>query len=79
MYLLNPATGPVNTLLQQVGIEGPLWFQSPDWSKISLTILAVWGLGNAMVIFLAAVLDVPGISTSPPRSTAPAAGSASAG
>ena len=31
----------------------------PDWSKISLSILAVWGLGNAMVIFLAAVLDVP--------------------
>jgi multiple sugar transport system permease protein len=59
VYLLNPATGPVNTLLQQVGIEGPLWFQSPDWSKISLSILAVWGLGNAMVIFLAAVLDVP--------------------
>ena len=59
VYLLNPATGPVNTLLQQVGIEGPLWFQSPDWSKISLSILAVWGLGTAMVIFLAAVLDVP--------------------
>ena len=59
MYLLNPATGPVNTLLKQVGIEGPLWFQSPDWSKISLTLLAIWGIGNAMVIFLAAVLDVP--------------------
>jgi multiple sugar transport system permease protein len=59
VYLLNPATGPVNTFLGQLGIDGPLWFQSPDWSKISLAILAVWGLGNAMVIFLAAVLDVP--------------------
>jgi multiple sugar transport system permease protein len=59
VYLLNPATGPVNTLLGGVGIDGPLWFQAPEWSKISLTILAVWGIGNAMVIFLAAVLDVP--------------------
>jgi multiple sugar transport system permease protein len=59
VFLLNPATGPVSTLLQAVGIESPLWFQSPDWSKISLSILAVWGIGNAMVIFLAAVLDVP--------------------
>ena len=59
VYLLNPATGPVNTILKQVGIQGPLWFQSPEWSKISLTLLAIWGIGNAMVIFLAAVLDVP--------------------
>jgi multiple sugar transport system permease protein len=59
VYLLNPATGPVNTILRQFGIEGPLWFQDPDWSKISLPLLAVWGIGNAMVIFLAAVLDVP--------------------
>ena len=50
---------PSTPCLQQVGIEGPLWFQSPDSSKISLSILAVWGLGTAMVIFLAAVLDVP--------------------
>jgi multiple sugar transport system permease protein len=32
VYLLNPATGPVNTLLGKLGIEGPLWYQSPDWS-----------------------------------------------
>ena len=59
VYLLNPATGPVNILLGSIGIDGPLWFQSPDWSKASLTILSVWGVGNAMIIFLAAVLDVP--------------------
>src|SRR5207253_4152405 len=57
--LLNPATGPVNTLLAKVGIQGPLWFLDPAWSKPSLTLLQVWGVGNAMVIFLAAVLDVP--------------------
>ena len=59
VYLLNPATGPVNTILGKVGIQGPLWFDSPQWSKPSLTLLAIWGVGNTMIIFLAAVLDVP--------------------
>jgi multiple sugar transport system permease protein len=59
VYILNPATGPVNIILQKLGIEGPLWFQSPGWSKPSLTLLGLWGVGNIMIIFLAAVLDVP--------------------
>jgi multiple sugar transport system permease protein len=59
VYILNPVVGPVNTLLSHLGIEGPLWFQSPGWSKPSLVLLGLWGIGNTMVIFLAAVLDVP--------------------
>src|SRR4051812_1134649 len=59
VYLLNPATGPINTILGKLGIQGPLWFDSPHWAKPSLTLLAVWGIGNTMIIFLAAVLDVP--------------------
>ena len=59
VYLLNPATGPVNIGLDKLGIEGPLWFNAPEWSKPSLTLLAIWGVGNIMVIFLAAILDVP--------------------
>ena len=59
VYLLNPATGPVNTVLGKIGIEGPLWFNDPSWSKPSLVLLALWGVGNTMIIFLAAILDVP--------------------
>jgi len=59
VYLLNPETGSVNTLLGHLGIEGPLWFHSPSWSKPSLVLLGLWGIGNIMIIFLAAVLDVP--------------------
>jgi multiple sugar transport system permease protein len=58
VFILNPATGPVNTILGHLGIQGPLWFQDPSWSKPSLTLLGLWGVGNTMVIFLAAVLDV---------------------
>jgi multiple sugar transport system permease protein len=59
VYLLNPATGPVNVILDHLGISGPLWFQSPQWSKPSLTLLSIWGVGNLMIIFLAAILDAP--------------------
>jgi multiple sugar transport system permease protein len=59
VYILNPATGPVNTILGHLGIQGPLWFQDPAWSKPSLVALSLWGVGNTMIIFLAAVLDVP--------------------
>ncbi|MFL5946676.1 MAG: carbohydrate ABC transporter permease [Gaiellaceae bacterium] len=59
VYLLNPATGPLNVILGHLGIDGPLWFQSPEWSKPSLTLLSIWGVGNLMIIFLAAILDAP--------------------
>jgi multiple sugar transport system permease protein len=59
VYLLNPATGPVNSALAAVGIQGPLWFDSPSWAKPSLVLLALWGIGNTMIIFLAAIIDVP--------------------
>jgi multiple sugar transport system permease protein len=59
VYILNPATGPVNSILGHLGIQGPLWFNDPGWAKPSLVLLSVWGVGNTMVIFLAAVLDVP--------------------
>jgi multiple sugar transport system permease protein len=59
VYILNPATGPVNGALRLVGIDGPLWFNSPSWSKPALTLLLLWGVGNTMIIFLAALVDVP--------------------
>ena len=59
VYLLKPGTGPVNHFLAKIGIEGPLWFNSPTWAKPSLVLLGLWGIGELMVIFLAAVLGVP--------------------
>jgi multiple sugar transport system permease protein len=59
VYILNPANGPVNVILSKLGIDGPLWFQDPSWAKPSLVLLGMWGVGNTMIIFLAAVLDVP--------------------
>jgi multiple sugar transport system permease protein len=59
VYLLNPGTGPVNIALERLGIPAPLWFDSPEWSKPSLVLLGLWGTGTMMIIFLAALIDVP--------------------
>jgi multiple sugar transport system permease protein len=59
VYILNPSTGPVNTILGRLGIDSPLWFNDPGWSKPSLVMLGMWGVGTTMIIFLAALLDVP--------------------
>jgi len=59
VFLFNPATGPVNQILRLFGIDGPLWFNDPAWSKPSLLLLAIWVMGDIMIIFLASLLDVP--------------------
>lgn len=59
VFLLNPGTGPVNSVLGSIGLPTPGWFTDPAWSKPALTALALWGIGDLMVIFMAALLDVP--------------------
>ncbi|QLH21793.1 carbohydrate ABC transporter permease [Streptomyces sp. Rer75] len=59
VFLLNPGTGPVNDILGQIGISAPNWFNDPTWAKPSLVLLSLWGIGDLMVIFMAALLDVP--------------------
>lgn len=58
VFLLNPS-GPINRVLALAHIPQPLWFQDPRWSKPGLVLLGMWATGNTMIIFLAALLDVP--------------------
>ena len=59
VFLFNPGSGPVNLILKFFGIQGPLWFSDPALSKPSLVLLGMWVMGDIMIIFLAALLDVP--------------------
>lgn len=58
-FVLNPGTGPVNAILGALGLPKPLWFSDPSTSQVSLLLLTTWGVGNTIVILLAAVLEVP--------------------
>ena len=59
MWILNPQTGILNTLLGYVGIDGPNWMSNPDWSKPGLILLGMWGMGGTIVIYLSGLQDVP--------------------
>jgi len=59
LWMFDPINGVVNYLLDQVGIHGPGWMGSPQWSKPALIIMAMWSVGGAVVIYLAALQDVP--------------------
>jgi multiple sugar transport system permease protein len=58
--LLNPETGWINQFLRAVGIvEPPNWLNDTTWVYPALVILGIWGVGNAMLIFLASLQGVP--------------------
>ncbi|HVJ14437.1 MAG TPA: sugar ABC transporter permease [Polyangiaceae bacterium] len=59
MWMYNGESGIINTALAGIGIKGPSWLADPNWSKIAIIIMAVWGAGHSMVIFLAGLQDVP--------------------
>lgn len=59
LWLYNPDFGIINHLLSFIGIDKLMWVNSPDTSVLSMIIIAVWGSGNVIVIFLAGLQDVP--------------------
>ena len=54
--LLNAALRP---LLAPFGAAPPAWLADPTWAKPALIIMSLWGTGNAMVIYLAGLQNVP--------------------
>jgi multiple sugar transport system permease protein len=59
LWMFDPINGVVNYFLDIVGIRGPAWLGSPQWSKPALIIMSLWTIGGAVVIYLAALQDVP--------------------
>jgi multiple sugar transport system permease protein len=59
IWILNPQMGLVNALLGHVGIVGPAWLKQPTWTFASLVMISLWGVGGSMVVYLAALKDIP--------------------
>jgi multiple sugar transport system permease protein len=59
LWFYNPNYGLVNATLAAWGFQVVPWLSSPSLSKLSLIIISVWGQGATIVIFLAALQDVP--------------------
>ena len=59
LWLFNPQYGILNLILSLVGIQPIPWLTDPAWSKNSLVLMSLWSVGNAVVIFLAGLQDIP--------------------
>ena len=59
IMLLNTHGGIINETLGVFGIPEIPWLSSPDWAMPALILLSVWGVGSAIIIFLAGLQDVP--------------------
>lgn len=57
--LLNGNQGAINKGLALIGIEGPQWLLDPNWVKPSIVLMTLWAVSGTMVIFLAALKNVP--------------------
>lgn len=51
--------GLFNQALSVVGIDGPNWLTDPPWVKPGLVIMSLWSLGSTVVIYFAALRNVP--------------------
>lgn len=59
LWILNPQSGMMNTMLGALGVQGPNWLNDPNWSKPALILLGMWGMGATIVIYLSGLQDVP--------------------
>jgi ABC-type sugar transport system permease subunit len=59
LWIYNPNYGLINSTLAALGAQVIPWLSSPSLAKLSLIIIGVWGQGSTIVIFLAALQDVP--------------------
>jgi len=53
------SNGLVNQVLSLIGIDGQSWIGNPDSALGTLIVLNVWTFGSPMVIFLAALRQIP--------------------
>ncbi len=58
IWVMQPETGVVNTLLGYIGIKGPGWLASPTWAKPAFIMMMIWTCGNAIIIYLAGLQDI---------------------
>lgn len=59
LLLFNGNMGLVNQALGALGIPGPSWTTDGTWVKPGLVLTTLWALGTTVVIYLAALQNVP--------------------
>ena len=59
VYLFTPGTGLINIPFDWLGMRGPCWLACEAWARPTMILLALWVIGNQVVLYLAGLQDVP--------------------
>jgi multiple sugar transport system permease protein len=59
VYLFTPVTGLINLPFNWLGMRGPCWLACERWSRQTIVLLALWIIGQQVVLYLAGLQDVP--------------------
>lgn len=59
MWVLNPSYGILNVSLGYLGLKGPVWLGSEEWSKPALILMSFWAVGDGMIVYLAGLQGIP--------------------
>lgn len=59
ILLLNPSAGPVNLMLEAIGLNPPDWLRDPDAALWTLILLSLWPLGVETLVFLGGLQNIP--------------------
>jgi multiple sugar transport system permease protein len=59
VWVLNSEFGLLNVLMRWLGLPKVLWLQDSVWAMPSLILMSLWGIGGAMVIYLAGLQGIP--------------------
>jgi multiple sugar transport system permease protein len=60
LLILNGQSGLLNQALGLVGIDGPSWLNDGAWVKNGIVIMMLWSIGGTIIIYFAALRNVPG-------------------
>jgi multiple sugar transport system permease protein len=60
LLILNGQSGLLNQAVGLVGINGPSWLNDGDWVKNGIVIMMLWSIGGTVIIYFAALRNVPG-------------------
>lgn len=58
-YIYDPLYGLANEILKDLHLPTSMWLQSSRLAMPAMVIVGIWGVGGSMIIFLAALQNVP--------------------
>ncbi len=59
LFIFTPHSGLIAAPFRFFGYRGPCWITCADWAKPTLVLLALWIIGQQIILYLAGLQDVP--------------------